>query len=138
VADSRPEIRPSQTTIDRNKGDDRLQSVSILTLVLASFCASVGTLLLKAGATGRTDFIQFLNPYVVVGLGLYALGSLLWIFCMSSQSLSVVYPFTALTFVLVLLGAIVFQGERPSSINILGIVVVLVGIGLIVWGRKSS
>jgi drug/metabolite transporter (DMT)-like permease len=55
---------------------------------------------------------------------------------MSRQPLSIVYPFTALSLVLVLLGAVVFQGERPSLINMLGILVVLAGIGLVVWERK--
>jgi undecaprenyl phosphate-alpha-L-ara4N flippase subunit ArnE len=95
-------------------------------------------LLLKAGATGRTEFLQFVNPYIVIGLGLYALGSLLWIASMSSLPLTVVYPFTALSFVLVLLGAVVFQGERPSAVNLIGTVFVLVGIGLVVWGRKPA
>jgi undecaprenyl phosphate-alpha-L-ara4N flippase subunit ArnE len=108
----------------------------LLTLIGGSLCAATGTLMLKAGAVGRTELLQFLNIYILVGLGLYGLGSGLWIFGMSREPLSVVYPFTALSFVLVLAGAIVFQGERPSLMNVIGVIVVLVGIGLVVWGRE--
>jgi undecaprenyl phosphate-alpha-L-ara4N flippase subunit ArnE len=107
----------------------------LLTLIGGSLCAASGTLMLRAGAVGRTELLQFINLYVIVGLGLYALGSALWIFGMSREPLTVVYPFTALSFVLVLMGAVVFQGERPSPVNIVGTFVVLAGIGLVVWGR---
>jgi drug/metabolite transporter (DMT)-like permease len=108
----------------------------LMALLGGSICAAAGTLLLKLGANGRTELLQCINVYIVVGLGLYALGSGLWVFGLSKEPLSIVYPFTALSFVLVLLGAVVFQGERPSLINMMGIVVVLAGIGLVVWGRR--
>jgi undecaprenyl phosphate-alpha-L-ara4N flippase subunit ArnE len=108
----------------------------LLTLIGGSCCAAAGTLLLKAGAAGRDELLEFINIYVVVGLALYALGSAMWLFSLSSEPLTVVYPFTALSFVLVLLGAVVFQGERPSLINLAGVLVVLAGIGLVVWGRR--
>lgn len=113
----------------------RLPLTILLTLIGGSLCAASGTLMLRAGAVGRTELLQFINLYVIVGLGLYALGSALWIFGMSREPLTVVYPFTALSFVLVLMGAVVFQGERPSPVNIVGTFVVLAGIGLVVWGR---
>ncbi len=110
--------------------------LTFLLLIGGSVCAASGTLMLKAGATGRSELVQFLNVYVVVGLVLYGLGSGLWILAMAKEPLSVVYPFTALSFVLVLGGAVVFQGERPALINLIGIGVVLAGIGLVVWGRE--
>lgn len=108
----------------------------LLTLTGGSLCAAAGTLMLKAGAVGRTELLQFFNLYVIIGFGLYAVGSVLWIFGMSREPLTVVYPFTALSFVLVLIGATVFQGERPSLVNVIGMIVVIAGIGLVVWARE--
>lgn len=99
-------------------------------------CAASGTLLLKMGATGRSELAAFINLWVLAGLAVYALGVGLWILAMSREPLSVVYPFTALSFVLVLVGAVIFQNERPSLVNLVGIAVVLAGIGLVMWGRK--
>jgi undecaprenyl phosphate-alpha-L-ara4N flippase subunit ArnE len=110
--------------------------VTLMALLGGALLAASGTLMLKAGANGRTEVLQFVNWQILAGLALYGLGSLLWIYCMSRQPLSVVYPFTALSFVLVLGGAIVFQGERPSPTNLIGVAVVIAGIGLIVWGRR--
>lgn len=105
-------------------------------LIGGSLCAAGGTLMLKAGATGRTELFQFINPWVIAGLTFYALGSGLWILAMAKEPLSIVYPFTALSFVLVLAGAVVFQGERPGLVNLIGIALVIAGIGLVVWGRE--
>lgn len=117
-------------------GSTHLPFIVLLTLIGGSVCAAAGTLLLKTGAVGRTELLQFFNLHVFFGLALYGLGSAMWIFGMSREPLTVVYPFTALSFVLVLLGAVVFQGERPTPTNLVGMAVVLVGIGLVVWGRR--
>ncbi|MEO5641179.1 MAG: hypothetical protein ABIQ98_05375 [Sphingomicrobium sp.] len=106
-------------------------------LILSSLCASAGTLLLKAGATGRIELVQFVNLHIAGGLALYAMGSIFWIFVMASQPLSIVYPCTALTFVLVLLGSYFFQGDRPQLINLLGVVLILAGVGLVMWRRVA-
>jgi drug/metabolite transporter (DMT)-like permease len=113
-----------------------LPILTFLMLIGGAVCAASGTLLLKAGATGRNELAEFFNLYILFGLALYGLGSGLWILAMAKEPLSIVYPFTAFSFVLVLAGAIVFQGERPGLINLIGIAVVLVGIGLVVWGRE--
>lgn len=110
--------------------------LTIMALLGGALLAAAGTLMLKLGASGRTEVLEFANWQIVAGLALYGLGSGLWIYCMSREPLSVVYPFTALSFVLVLGGAVVFQGERPSLINLAGVAVVIAGIGLIVWGRR--
>ena len=113
-----------------------MPTLTFLALLGGALLAASGTLLLKAGANGRVDLIEFINPGIFAGLALYALGSALWIYSMRTEPLSVVYPFTALSFVVVLAGAVLFQGERPSLVNLLGVVVVIAGIGLIVWGRE--
>jgi drug/metabolite transporter (DMT)-like permease len=117
-------------------GANALPILTFLLLIGGSVCAASGTLLLKAGANGRTALIEFVNLWVIAGLALYMVGSGLWILAMAKEPLSVVYPFTALSFVLVLGGAIVFQGERPALVNLIGIGVVMVGIALVVWGRQ--
>lgn len=119
----------------KRKGRD-LPIQTLALLLGGALCASIGTLMLKEGANGRTELLAFINVWIVGGLAIYGMGSVLWIFAMARQPLSVVYPFTALSFVLVLVGAIVIHGERPSPVNLVGIAVVIAGIGLVVWGRQ--
>jgi multidrug transporter EmrE-like cation transporter len=105
-------------------------------LLLACLSAAAGQMLLKAGATGRTQFLEFVNWQVAFGLGGYALSTLLWLYCLSKLPLRVVYPYTALTFVLVVMGAIVVFGERAGWRAGVGTILVLGGLVMIMADRS--
>jgi drug/metabolite transporter (DMT)-like permease len=106
-----------------------------LLLVLSAFSAAGGQMLFRVGAQGRTALVQFINWPLAIGIGLYGLSTLLWIYALSRLPLKNVYPFTALTFVLVYGAAIVVLGERPSWRGFVGITVVLAGLYFIVTDR---
>lgn len=105
-----------------------------LALLAGSLCAAGGTFLLKLGAMNGTGLMDFVNFKIFAGLALYGLGSATWIYCMSRAPLSLVYPFNALTFVLVMVSAFVLLGERPSPANVGGSLLILSGIGCIALG----
>lgn len=100
-------------------------------LLAASISAAVGQMLFKAGAAGRSHWQEFINLSLIGGLGCYGLSTLLWIYCLSKLPLRVVYPYTALTFVLVYVGAFFLFGERPGVRGIAGVLMVLGGLFLI-------
>jgi drug/metabolite transporter (DMT)-like permease len=103
----------------------------VIILVLGSFCAASGTVLLKLGATGRADVLSFINPKIIIGLGLYGLGAVFWIYGMSRQNLISVYPFTILSFAIVYLVGIFGLGERPSRLGFVGVALILAGLYLV-------
>lgn len=103
----------------------------IAVLVLGSVCAAAGTTLLKIGATGRAEPLDFINFYVCSGLILYGLGAVFWVYAMSTQTLISVYPFTTLSFLLVYLSGVFLLGELPSRSALVGIGFILVGLYLI-------
>jgi drug/metabolite transporter (DMT)-like permease len=104
---------------------------SVLILVTAAFAAAGGQILFKIGAQGRSHWIEFLNAYILVGLVLYVIGAVLWVYALSFEKLVNVYAFTALTFVLVLIGAVVGLGEKMATPGMLGIALVLGGLYLL-------
>ena len=108
-----------------------MQRQAILMLLLSAFTAAGGQLLLKVGAQGRDDFMAFINPWIIGGLLLYVLSTLVWIYVLSFEKLTNVYAFTALTFVLVYLGAVLFLGEKISIAAMVGIVAILFGLYMI-------
>ena len=59
------------------------------------------------------------------------LGTLLWIYSLSKLKLSVVYPFTALSFVFVYLFAILILHEPATSKALVGVALILGGLFLI-------
>jgi drug/metabolite transporter (DMT)-like permease len=100
-------------------------------LLLAALLAAVGQMLFKAGAAGRVGLLEFVNLAVIGGLACYGLSTVFWIYSLSKLPLRVVYPYTALTFVLVYVGAFLVFGERPGLRGILGVALVLAGLFLI-------
>jgi drug/metabolite transporter (DMT)-like permease len=103
----------------------------IAALVGGAICAAAGQLLFAAGARGRTELVSFVNISIMTGLGLYGLGTILWIYSLSRAQLVQVYPFTVLTFVLIYVSAILLLGERLSVPGFCGIILVLVGLYLL-------
>lgn len=103
----------------------------ILLLIFAAFSAAGGQLLFKVGARGRIYWLDFFNLPLFAGLLLYAAGTVVWIYALSKESIVNVYPFTALTFVLVYLGGVFLMGEHLSIPGFVGIGLVLCGLYLI-------
>lgn len=103
-----------------------------LFLVAGTLLAACGQVLLKFGATGRTSLQSFLNGWTASGLVCYALGTIAWIYALSKAPLTLVYPFTALTFVFVYGAGVILFGETTSVKALVGIGLVLAGLYLVV------
>ena len=102
-----------------------------LLLACSSFLAAFGQLFLKYGADGKSYLGDFVNVWVGTGFLFYILGALLWVFALSKAPLSVAYPFTAFTFVLVLLLSAIWFKEPIDASIIAGSLFVLLGIGIV-------
>lgn len=103
----------------------------LLLLLSGTVFAALGQILFKFGATGRESLISFINPAILTGLTCYGLGTIAWIYSLSKAPLTLVYPFTALTFALVYLAGIFIFGEPTSLRSYIGISLILVGLYLI-------
>jgi drug/metabolite transporter (DMT)-like permease len=88
-------------------------------------------MMLKQGAAGRVAALDFVNPWLAGGLGLYVLGALLWIAALAKAPLTLVYPYTALTFVIVYVGGASLFGEAVPGRALAGVGLVLGGLLLI-------
>ncbi len=104
-------------------------------LLVAALCAAAGQVLFKMGAANRSSLMALVNPQIMGGGVLYVLGAGLWVIALTRLPLSVAYPFTVLTFVLVYLASVFLLGERPAPGAILGVVLVLGGLAAILWSR---
>jgi multidrug transporter EmrE-like cation transporter len=114
----------------------------IFTSVAMSACAQ---LLLKIGATRASAVSEqvanastagnltqmLLSPFVWMGLLLYGIGTLVWLFVLAKVPLSVAYPFVGAGFILTaLLGVFVLQ-ETMTPTRGLGILLIVAGCTLV-------
>jgi drug/metabolite transporter (DMT)-like permease len=117
----------------------------ILLLALVSICMSaVAQVLFKVamsaapmraaiadGSAGAVAKAVVLSPGVMGGLGLYGLGTVLWLGVLSRAELSQAYPFVGLSFVLTaIFGAILFHDTLSPS-RIAGIAAIVAGVWLV-------
>ena len=93
--------------------------------------AAMGQVSFKWGAEGRQAFVDFINPAIMLGLLLYMAGTLLWVRALSAVPLTVLYPFAALTYVLVNVFAVALLGEQLSLRTVAGTGLVLLGLFLV-------
>ena len=108
-------------------------------LLLISVCsATIGQIFFKKGVfvTGEITLKQsviadlfklVLNPFIFFGLILYGISAILWLVALSRTSLSFVYPFASLIFVLVMLSARIVFLEPVPFLRYVGIAVICLG-----------
>ena len=88
---------------------------------------ATGEIILRGSVIGELIKLIF-HPLVFSGLILYSISTILWLMALSKTTLSFAYPFTALTFALVMLSArIVFQEPIPMW-RYVGILLICLGI----------
>ena len=75
---------------------------------------------------------MFSNLYVLAGLAMYGLSTVFWLIALSKKDLSYVYPFIALTFIVVLTLSKLLFNEEIGTYRLIGSGIILLGLMLIV------
>ena len=101
-------------------------------LAAAILVGVAGQLLLKTGAERSRDFLgQFLDPFTIFGLGVYALAAVLYIVAIKRLPVSIAFPSVALSYVLVAIVAHFLWGEPLGIAQFAGIALIGGGILLL-------
>lgn len=85
-----------------------------------------GEITLKESVLGELIKLV-LNPFVFSGLVFYVISTIVWLVALSKATLSFVYPFAALIFVLVMLSARVVFLEPIPTLRYFGILLICLG-----------
>jgi multidrug transporter EmrE-like cation transporter len=87
---------------------------------------------LPSDLAGRLHFIADLlaRPWILVGMASAFLAALFWMLAMTRLPLSHAYPFTAATFVLVVLGGAWLFSEPLSTAKLVGLAFIVIGVVL--------
>ena len=90
---------------------------------LAFSFENIGSLLLRI----------FSQPLVVLGLALYGVSFVIWIFAISKLEISVAYPMLSVGFIVNAVAAYYLLGESMSLYKLLGIFFIILGTFLITY-----
>ncbi len=103
--------------------------------VVCAALGSLGQIMFKMSS----DSISFLSPssllnrYLIAGLGMYGVATLLYLYALRDVEVSVLYPVISLSYVFVLLLGSALLGERTFYWNYAGAALVVLGVALIMW-----
>lgn len=113
----------------------------IYAVVLINVCLLVcGQVFFKWGLSGQkggltpTNILPlFVNPWIVLGLALYVVATVLWFYVLSRLPLSVAYPLQSLSYVLGLFASRYILHETVQWTRWMGVIIILLGVAVIAY-----
>ena len=110
-------------------------NTSVLLALLTAFFMACGQMLFKFGAENWSGnsiaewFWSFLsNPFLMAAIFLYSLTIVIWIFVLRTLPLSIAYPLTALSYVIVPVLSYFFIHEKITLQTAIGGLFIILGI----------
>jgi drug/metabolite transporter (DMT)-like permease len=123
----------------------------LIILLIGLAFESTGVVLLKKGMTeigpvkavtvpevGRAVKAGVANGRILLGVFFEALFFLTLVILMSRSDISFLWPMTGLSFVFATFAAILFLGEKVSTVRWAGVVMIMAGAALISYSEKKS
>ena len=112
-----------------------LLSVTLSACAQVLFKLGVSSVIARGGLAGGSAIARMLgflqSPGVLGGLGLYGIGTLLWLAVLARTQLSQAYPFVGLGFVLTAVFGYLFFQDTLNAARIAGTLLVTAGIVLV-------
>ena len=117
--------------------------VNLKPIFLSVLLVVIAELSLKAGVKdiifSKDNLLQFFisaitNPFVLLGLFLIGISSLIWIVTLSKTDLSYAYPFVSIGYIATAILSVLLFNEPSSVVKWIGIAVI--GFGVIILSRS--
>ena len=105
----------------------------LLLTALAAFIGSIGQLEFKRGADNLQFDIKLLltNYHLIIAVTVYALSTVLYVYALSKQNLSILYPIVATSYIWTLMFSKIFLKEQVGLTSWTGVFFILLGVTLI-------
>jgi drug/metabolite transporter (DMT)-like permease len=103
--------------------------ITLVAALIASFAQLTYKLNIGKGINNVTDILRvFKKKRVLMGLGGYAIGLVVYLYALSEAPLSIVYPTFASTFIFITLISVFYLKEELNTKRIIGVGLVFLGI----------
>lgn len=107
-----------------------LNLLAIVFVILGTIIGAFGSLYLKKGAKHFNFNIleQLRNRNLILGVFLFVLSAFFYIYALTIERLSLLYPITSFTYIWVALISFKFLGEKMNKYKWLGVFLIVLGI----------
>ena len=109
---------------------------AVILMFVGTSLTSLGQIFLKSGVDSASNIVAAFNFALIAGLLLYAFALILVLKAYKEGELSVLYPIFALSYIWVVLLSNFIFNEVISTIKLIGIFVIFIGITLIGVGGR--
>lgn len=110
---------------------------AIILVIIEGLVGALGPIYFKKGAD-KIDFKKWKtilkNKYLIIGMLVYGLSTLVFIYALTGGELSVLYPFVGLAYVWVCVYSIFLLKEKMNFWKWAGIIIIFAGVSLIGFG----
>ena len=105
----------------------------LLLTALAAFIGSIGQLEFKQGANNLQFDIKLLltNYHLIAGVVVYSVSTVLYVYALNKENLSILYPIIATSYIWTLLFSKIFLKEPVGLTSWAGVFFILLGVALI-------
>jgi multidrug transporter EmrE-like cation transporter len=109
-------------------------------LIVINICLmSVGQLLFKKAAVYinlNADHLNLvtkylLNPWFYGAVFSFGMSTFVWVQILTKMKLSVAYPILSVSYIITAIGAFYLFSERLSNFNLIGILLIMIGVSLV-------
>lgn len=104
-------------------------------MLISTCIGSVGSIFLKKGAEHfhiRLNFKGIINIFknwkIILGLVLYALSTVAFIYLLRFEELSMLYPITSISYIFITIFSAIFLKEHINKYKVLGVILIVVGV----------
>lgn len=125
------------TPIPERKALTRRQSVGLV--FACTLLGAAGQILIKYGAIalkGSSPLAMLMNLPLMAGYSLYGLMTVLFVFALKDEELSILYPIISLTYVWVTALSMYFFHEALNGFKIAGVLVIVLGVAVLGRSKK--
>ena len=115
--------------------------LAFILIFIASIIGAFGSLLLKMGSSKfqlsfRSGLIKAIltilkNWKLILGLFLYVVSTVFFIIVIKTTDLSIAYPMTSMTYIMVIALSMIFLKEKLNTYKFAGIVAIILGVILV-------
>lgn len=97
-------------------------------LLIKQAMISTGAIQLQLETLPSTILYVFTRPLIIVGLILYASGAFLWMVILSRTALSLAYPMTSLSYIILTFLSWQLFNEPLTPLKLIGTIIIMIGV----------
>ena len=105
-----------------------VSKIAILIVFIGSILSAIGALLLKKSSLNLSIKAIFKNKHLIMGLFFYSILTILFIYALKLEKLSLLFPLASITYIWVILLSSLILKEHITKFRMAGIFLIIMGI----------